>query len=51
MKRAGVIYDKEGLNVFTFYMVKKFDKILKRTSLSFKEGERRGGGILAHKFC
>ena len=37
------MYGKEGLCVFTFYMVKKFDKILKWKSLSVKE--RGEGGI------
>ena len=38
----GVTYSKEGLSVFTFYMVNKFDKIFK--SLSLKDRGRRGMG-------
>ena len=44
VKEGGVIYGKkEGLIVFTFYMVKKIKKILKWESAFVKEGG--GGGI------
>ena len=51
VKQGGVIYGKkEGLSVFTFYMVKKFEKILEWKSLSVKEGEGEED-ILGDKFC
>ena len=38
-------------SLFTFYMVKIFDNILKWKSLSVKEGEGGRGDILTDKFC
>ena len=44
VKQGEIIYGKkEGLSVFTFYMVKKFETISKWKFLSVNEGG--GGGI------
>ena len=37
-----IMAKKEGFSVFTFYMVKKFEKILKWKYLSVKEGGAGG---------
>ena len=42
LNREELLITKKGLIVFTFYMVKKFEKILKWKYLSVKTG--RGGG-------
>ena len=43
------LWQKEGLGVFTFCMVKTFEKTLKWESLPVKEGGE--GDIVADKFC